>query len=170
MVHESGFQSWNCATFDPGCVQTVALEQDRANQECDRYPRDCVGNDDAIPEFATGQYTGVPHQRSAMLTFSRHGRLPGNVREVGGSRIAAASVFARDPAITRRYADCSRHTPDRRRSSRLNNDAAAICCRCMTIVVSVECRETNKWNLFRDFRLCMAASSLTQLINQAYRD
>jgi hypothetical protein len=83
MTHESGDRSWNCATFDPGCVETVALEQDRANQDCDRYPRDCVGNDDAIPEFATGQYTGVSHQRSAMLTFSRHGRLPGNVPRGG---------------------------------------------------------------------------------------
>ena len=73
----------------------MALEQDRANQECDRYPRDCVGHDDAIPEFATGQYTGVSHQRSAMLTFShRLGASPEMFREVGGSRIAAASVFA----------------------------------------------------------------------------
>ena len=46
-------------------------------------PRDSVGNDDAIPERATRQRVAVSHQRSAMLTFGHHGRLPGNVPRGG---------------------------------------------------------------------------------------
>ena len=61
----------------------MALEQDRANQQRNRHPCDRVGNDDAIPELATRQHVAVSHQRSAMLTFGHHERLPGNVPRDG---------------------------------------------------------------------------------------
>jgi hypothetical protein len=77
------------------CRDDSILEEDQAHQNRDRHPRNRVPDDDSVSEPAVGQQPVVLHQRTALQTFCHHGRLPGMLREVGGSRIGAASIFFR---------------------------------------------------------------------------
>jgi hypothetical protein len=106
---------------------------------------------------------------------------PEAFREVDGSRIAAVSVFFRSLTSSEVFAITASAlrvsiTP----SSGLwqvalasmnnlvqNNGVTAICCPCSDAALFNKVSRIRQWILFRDFRLCMAASSHAQLINQA---
>jgi hypothetical protein len=153
------------------CRDDLALEEDQANQNRDRHPRNRVPDDDSVSEPTVRQQPVVSHQRTTMQTFCIMGA-SGMFREAGGSLIVTASVFIRVAhrplrAIVRRL---------RRIAWLLMNNLASRQRRDGDLLPHIDaafvqlCTGIRQWILFRDFSLCIAASNNAQLINQAGRD
>jgi hypothetical protein len=163
------------------CAEASCLEKEQIDQDNDRHPRHRVPEDDSVSEPAVRPQSVVRHQRTAVQRFGHHERLPGSVPR--GGRLAnrcrlcflPKSYFFGSLAITASALRVS-ITP----SSGLwqvalasmnnlvqNNGVTAICCPCSDAALFNKVSRIRQWILFRDFRLCMAASSHAQLINQA---